>query len=81
MQAKETINKLVKDQDIKELFDQVKLTNHQLSFNCHDFESNHFQTYVATKILADRQTITLTVLPTGAGKSYIAAIVAKHLIG
>ena len=43
-----------------------------------DFGFNAFQAYTATKIVTNRDNITVASIPTGAGKSFIAALTAYY---
>lgn len=46
--------------------------------SCH-FAYSGFQTYVATKIVTDKSKTTVAHLPTGVGKSFIAAMTGEYL--
>ena len=49
-----------------------------MEFKTSGFVSSPFQTYVCSKILASEEKATIVQLPTGSGKTFIAAIIAEY---
>lgn len=70
------------------MFDEALYDEHQtmtqqakaLEKECYRFCPNPFQIYAATKIVAQKKAITVAKLPTGSGKTFIAALVAKYFL-
>ena len=78
MREKFIFKELIKNENLGELYVEVKKACKDLEDDCDDFIQNDFQVYVATKIIADKNNVSTALLGMGAGKSYIAAIVANY---
>ena len=78
MREKFIFKELIKNENLGELYVEVKKACKDLEDDCDDFIQNDFQVYVATKIIADKNNVSTALLGMGADKSYIAAIVANY---
>lgn len=78
MMSDDVFEDLAKENNLLPYMMDVRDVSHELEFSNAEFLSNGFQSYVATQIIADPNRITTVRLPTGVGKSFIAALVASY---
>ena len=68
----------VKEKLEPKIYIDVQKAAVDLSDNCNSFCENAFQTLAATQIVSSTLTTTVAILPTGTGKTFVAAIIAKY---
>ena len=66
------------DEDLYKEFKAMQGVAEELYEQIDKFLVNHFQCFAAAKIVAADRKITVASIPSGSGKTYIAALLAKY---
>ena len=80
LQEETLFNEAATKDGLKSEYEEMKEVANDLYKQIDKFLVNYFQCYAATKIVAADKKTTVASIPTGSGKTYIAALLAKHYI-
>ena len=79
LQDEDRFEKEAEKKGILEIFKEVKRVHQSISENLRSCSFIPFQTYAAAKLLSAPGIITVSSIPTGGGKSFIAMLIAQFL--